>query len=373
MKTLIVPMIAVLFVLLSQTGFSQKEKKYSFKDLAVVKHTSVKDQSQTGTCWSFAATSFIEAEILREKNIETDISEMYFVRNAYITKADKYIRYHGKNLFTMGGQAHDVIDVIKSDGMAPESDYVGLAYKEKKHNHAELHATLNGFLKGLSEQESDKLTPVWKEAFVKILDTYLGQIPNKVSLEEEKISPVNFASRMGINADNYIELSSYTHHPFYKQFELEVPDNWSHNDDYYNVPLEELVAIVDHAIENNYSVCWDGDVGNNGFRYSKGVATAPSKSDSDESEEELTVTQELRQAAFDNHTATDDHLMHLIGTATDKDGKRYFIIKNSWGEKSNSFSGKLYMSEDYFKLYTLAIMINKKALPEGTASKLKIK
>jgi bleomycin hydrolase len=367
---------------------------YVFTIVEEVKTTPVKNQYKSGTCWSFAATSFIETEILRIKGEKLDLSEMYFVRNAYINKAVRYVRYHGRSNFSAGGQAHDVTNTINAHGILPESVYNGLEIGEDKHNHGEMDAVLKGFMDGVVKRKGGKITPRWLEAFQAILDVYLGKVPDEFEYDGTWFTPASFAEFTEFNPEDYVEITSYNHHPFYEKIDLEIPDNWS-ADDYYNVSLEDLMGVIDHALENGYSVCWDGDVSDRGFSYKNGVAIIPdvniedlsstersrweSLSDSEKRDrmynfeepgDEKEITQDLRQIHFDNLTATDDHLMHLTGIVSDQDGTNYYRTKNSWGTERNEFEGYLNMSSSYVKLNTVAVMVHKDAIPKKLAEKL---
>ena len=373
-------------------------KEFEFTNKVNIKTTPVKDQQRTGTCWSFATTSFIETELLRMGYGEVDLSEMYFARHGYENKAMQYFRYQGNNNFGQGGQAHDVLNVVKQWGFVPENAYMALNYGETIHVHGEMEASLLGVLDAVIKNKNRKVTPVWFDAYKSILDTYLGSEPTNFAVNNKTFaSAKDFQNHTKFNTDDYIEITSYNHHPYYSQFVLEIPDNWSH-DLYYNLPIEDLIAVMDNAVANGYSVCWDGDVSEKGFSHKNGLMILPASqveeiadseklkweklSDEDRAKQmysftapvpEINVTQENRQENFDNYKSTDDHLMHLVGTAKDKNGTKYYLIKNSWNTDSNNMGGYLYMSESYAKMKTVAIMIHKKALPKAIAKKLGIK
>ncbi|GAB1403497.1 C1 family peptidase [Lentimicrobium sp.] len=387
----------ILFLFLASTGMQAQDtlvapEGYIFTVKKELKTTPVKNQFRSGTCWSFATVSFIETELMRMGQPALDLSEMFFVRHVYQKKAERYARMHGSSNFGPGGQAHDVMNVIASHGMVGESDYPGLIKGENQHVHGELDAGLQGYLDAVVNPKSGKLSQVWPQAVSAILDTYLGQIPQTLSVNG-KPTPKEYAKNLGFNPADYVEITSYTHHPFYTAFALEIPDNWS-NDTYYNVPLDELYRIMLHALDNGYSFCWDGDVSEKGFSHAKGLAIVPDKkveslegtersrweklSEKDKQAElfsfdkpgyEKTITPELRQMAFDNHQATDDHLMHVTGLVTDQNGTHYFVTKNSWADNSNDKGGYLNMSESYVKLNTVAIMVHKNAVPSDIRKK----
>lgn len=391
-KYLVFLLLVFLFI---PIGAQDKVNDYVFSDKIVVKHTSVKDQNRTGTCWSYATTSFIEAEILRLSGHELDLSEMYFVNNAYKHKADLYVRFHGTNNFSQGGQAHDVLMQIEKLGFVPENDFKGLNYGEENHVHSELATVLKSILDATIKNRNRTLSTAWKGTFNSALKQYLGEIPKEVKYKGETFTPAAFAKMTKFDPKDYVEITSYNHHPFYKPFILELPDNWT-RDQYYNLPMDELMELMYYAIENGYSVCWDGDVGEKGFSHNNCVAILPETkisnladsemlkwSDMSASDRvkqmysfrapvpEIKVTQELRQETFDRYSTTDDHLMHFVGMAKDQNGTPYFLVKNSWAE-SNQLGGYLYMSDAYARLKTVAIMVHKKAIPKHIAKKLEL-
>jgi len=390
-------LMAVVFISYNTTAQDSLQKpdeeKYRFSVTHDNPATPVKSQSKSGTCWSFAATSFVESELIRLGAGETDLSEMYFVNLAYRDKADRYIRYHGHSNYGPGGQAHDVMNVIRNHGFVTEKEYPGLLAGEESHNHSELHAVLKGFLEAVLSSKSGKLSQVWKNAYGAILDTYLGPLPAYEN-DTDKSIKTRLDKKSGFNPDDYVELTSYLHHPFYTWINLEIPDNWTY-DLYYNIPLEELMAVMKGALENGFTVCWDGDVSDKGFSHANSVAILPEKDtaslDASEKEKweklsekdkmaelykfekpgkEKAISPEMRQDAFDSHLATDDHLMHFTGIAEDQNGTRYFITKNSWGANSNKTGGYLNISESYARMNTIAIMIHKDALPEFLKKKI---
>src|SRR6056297_2205776 len=386
---LIVPLL--LFVFLGLSAYSQDDKDknngYQFEDIKRLDATSVKNQYRSGTCWSFAAISFLESELLRMGKDPMDLSEMWIVRHAYSDKAEKYVRFHGNLNFAGGGAFHDVTNMIKRYGIVPEKQYPGLQYGTEKHVHGELDAVLKGYVDKVIKNRNGELTPVWHDGFEGLLDTYKGN----------QYTPESFAREyVGIDPDDYVELSSYTHHPFYSKFILEVPDNWAY-DEVYNVPIDELMEVIDQSIEKGYTVAWAADVSEKGFSWKNGVAVVPNKNvesmDNLESAKwadipegeledslysfngpvpEKTITQEMRQEAFNNWKTTDDHGMHITGIAKDKNGTKYYIVKNSWSAKNHIYDGYFYASEAFVRYKTMDIMINKNALPEDIASKLNL-
>ncbi len=372
-----------LFLMLmgfSYSGFSQQ--KYVFTDTKVIPTTPVKNQYRSGTCWSFSTTSFVETELIRKGEGEFDLSEMYPVRYTYHQRAIDYVRYQGHLNFSGGAQSWDLINGITDNGIMPEEAYHGIEYGESNHVHGEMDQLLKSFVEGVVMNKNEQLSPVWIKAFDGILDTYLGKVPSKFTYKGVSYTPQSFAQQLDIHAEDYVSITSFTHHPFYKLFIFESPDNWSH-ERLYNLPLDELIQTITAAIEKGYSVQWSSDVSEKGFRHDKGVAIVPLKDWSIMSEEEKkdlgtnvvdekTITPAMRQEGFDNYTTTDDHAMQIIGLATDQNGKRYFKVKNSWGT-GNPYQGYFYASEAYVRYKTMSILLNKAAIPQSIAEKLKLK
>lgn len=399
-------MIRTLFIslLLSAFGmtlFAQHVKPeaegFKFTDKIVLPATGVKDQSRTGTCWSFSAISMLESEMLRLNKPSVDLSEMFIVYHAYNEKAEKYVRMHGLNNFDAGGSFHDVTNMIRKFGVVPESVYSGLNYGEEKHVHNEMDQLLKDQMTTIVKNPNKKLSTVWSEAVASVLNAYLGKVPERFEYEGKSFSPQSFARDfVGLNMDDYVEVTSFSHHPFYTKFILEVPDNWSW-DGLYNVPLPELEEIIDYSLSKGYSVAWASDVSEKGFLSSnKGVAMVPVKKTTDmtdterarwekltsrEKEEEtykfdqpvpeLEITQELRQIAFNDYETTDDHGMHIIGLAVDQNGKEYYKTKNSWGDY-NMHDGFFYASKAYVKYKTTSIMVHKDGIPMPVRKKLNL-
>ncbi len=340
------------------------EAQYEFTPLVELTHTSVKDQCRTGTCWSYSTSSFLESEAARISGHLVDISEMATVRYTYPLKADKYLRYQGKHQFSAGSLCHDVLNAVEGWGLCPQSEYSGLKNGETEHNHADLDAALLATVQALAKKPSGKLDPNWRAAVDGVLDSYLGELPTKFNYSGKSYTPESFAVFLGIDPDNYVSLTSFTHHPFGENFILEVPDNFSHGE-FFNMPIEDLQRAVEAAIVNGYSVAWDADVSEKGFSFKNGMAILPKASEKEnlwkEIVEEQEVTQESRQKDFDNQTTTDDHLMHIIGISTDQTGQKYFVIKNSWGT-GNKYGGIQYVSMPYFRAKTIAVMVHRDAV-----------
>ncbi len=385
------------FVSAQEQKEDEKEKGYQFTPIKEIPVTSVKDQYRSGTCWSFSGLGFLEAEMLRLGKPEVDLSEMFIVYHAYSDKAVKYVRLQGSLSFSAGGAFHDVTNVIRKYGIVPEEVYTGLNYGEEKHVHGELDRVLLENVKAVVENPNKKISTVWQESLNNTLDNYFGELPEKFNYKGKEYTPQSFASEfIGLNMDDYVEISSYTHHPFYSKFIIEVPDNWSW-DEVYNVPVNELDEIIDNAINTGFTVAWAADVSEKGFSTSqKGVAVIPvidkvnmtdaeiskwEKQKEKEKNEELyklskpglekVITQEIRQIDFDNHQTTDDHGMVIVGTAKDQVGNLYYKVKNSWGDY-NDFGGYFYASKPYIKYKTMSVMVHKDAIPKNIRKKLNL-
>ncbi len=357
----IVTQLLVYVFLFSVTVLGQEEKEV-FTIEKEIKHLPVISQGSTGTCWSFATTSFLESEIIRMGLPETDLSEMYFVYFGYIDKAKQFLMYEGNNSFSQGGQAHDVLNIVRNKGAVTLETFDGEKI-DGKYQHGKLAAELKASVDSLNKKRKDFDVEDLK-SFESILKDKVGKIPGKVKTGDGKETPIEFVQQLKINTDDYIELTSYMHHPFYQPFVLEVRDNWAHGL-YYNVPVDELMEIMFNALNNGYSVCWDGDTSEKTFTHKKGKADLPEK-------EIGKVDQELRQQTFLNRTTTDDHLMHLVGLSKDSAGRKCFYTKNSWGTTSNNFGGYLHMTDDYVRLKTIAIMVHKDAIPKSIREKLSL-
>ncbi|MTG98676.1 aminopeptidase [Myroides sp. BIT-d1] len=362
---------------------SEKSKElYQFTPVVDIENTTIKNQGSSGTCWSYSANSFLESEMMRMGKRPVEISQIFSARNAYIEKGKMYVKMHGAVTLGDGGAFHDVINMYRKYGAVPQSVYAGLNYGTTKNKFAEMAAIQEGILKAVVSNPNGKLTPNWEKAYAAAIDAYLGEVPEKFTWEGKEYTPKSFASEViGLNADDYIEIGSDLNYPFYEKFILLVPDNWAF-DQVYNVKMNELTDIVDHAVNNGFTVAWAGDVSEKYFSWKNGVAFVPEKEWEDMDEEERKtlfdgpkgerkVTPEMRQEAFDNYSTTDDHGMHIVGTAKDQNNKEYYIIKNSWGI-TNDYKGYMYMSKEYVKYKTTDIMIHKDALSKDMKKKLKI-
>lgn len=396
-KLLAAALVAVPFLASAEPADSVAADtvKFEFTDIITVPTTSVKDQNKSGTCWCFAGTSFFEDEIVRKGGDSLDISEMYTVRKCYEDKAERFIRLYGETNFAAGGSILDVPYVWERYGAVPEEVYSGLQYGEDKHAHGELDAALSAYLKAVVAKPNKKLTTAWRKGLKGILDAYFGEVPETFQYKGKTYTPQSYAKSLGLDMDDYVPMTSFTHHPFYTQFPVEVPDNWLWGN-YWNVPLDELKTIVDSSIEKGYTVVWAADVSEGGFKWTDGVALMPkgkTEGDMNGTElarwvklsdkerqndkfdfkgpvEEITVTQELRQEMFDNQETTDDHGMEIVGIAKDQNGNRYYKVKNSW-DTNQKYNGFFYVSEPYFLAKTVDILVNREGIPGVIAKKLK--
>ena len=357
--------------------------------------TSVKNQYRSGTCWCFSALSFLESEVIKAKNIKDeaaypDFSEMFIIRHAYLDRAWKYVRLNGHLGFSAGSGFGDVLEVVREKGLITQEAFSGMNYGYDLPVQGELDAVLKGYVDAVVKNPNRKLTPVWPKGFEGILDAYLGEIPETFTVNGATYTPQSYRDALGVNPDDYVNISSYTHHPFYTQFAIEVEDNWRWTPS-WNVTLDEFMAIIDNAVENGYTVLWGGDVSEPGFtrdglailidtenRSTAGSDQARWTGSADQPKpeqpafNEMEVTQEIRQMMFDNKTSTDDHGMHLYGTAHDQNGTKYYLIKNSWGD-TGAYHGTWYMSEKFVMAKTLNIVVHKDAIPAEIAGKLGIR
>ena len=370
------------------------QEGYKFTDIKRLPTTSVKSQDRAGTCWSWSTISFLESEIMRMGKDSLSLSPMYVVWNTYHAKGDKYVRMNGHVNFGQGGASADVTWAIRNYGIVPLSLYSGLNYGEEVHVHGELDAILKGYLDAVVSNPNKKLSTAWLRGYDGILNAYLGEKPEKFTWQGKEYTPQTFAKEVvGLNMDDYVNLTSFTHHPFYTEFAIEVEDNWSW-DKSYNLPLEELMQVMDYAIDHGYTFVWGADVSEKGFATKDaGVAVIPATDTKEMSGAEIakweklpkgqqmmdafkqgpapekTITQEMRQEEFDRYQTTDDHGMHIIGKAKDQNGTPYFIVKNSWN-KYNKFGGYFYASYPYMALKTMDIMVHKNAIPKAIRKKL---
>lgn len=400
MKKILVSALAVICAMSSGYAKDKKsttaEEGYVFTPVKELKITPIKNQNRSGTCWCFSSIAFLESELLRMGKGEYDLSEMFIVSKNYKDKGEKFVRLHGQLNYGQGGAFEDVLQAWKDYGIVPESVMKGLEYGEENHVHGEIEAFSKAYLEAVVKNPNKKLSPVWKKGFDGIIDAYLGVAPEKFTYNGKEYTPKSFAAELGINPDDYVSLTSYTHHPFYSQFPVEVEDNWRWATS-YNLPIDELMQVFDNAINTGYSIAWGSDVSEKGFTRS-GIAVMPdieamersgsdqdhwlglSKSEKDAEIKkliekpckEIEVTQEMRQEAYDNYETTDDHGMQIYGIAKDQTGKKFYMVKNSWGT-DNKYKGTWYASETFVKYKTMNIVVHKDALPKAIKDKLGIK
>ncbi len=407
------PFCAVAFAALTLTVVAQTElslatdtathatdtiEGFVFTTIDSVGITPVKNQHRTSTCWAFSTIGFLESELLRMGKGEYDLSEMFVVNHTMIDRAEYVVRLYGDTKFAPGGSAYDVLYCLKNYGMVPQSAMPGILYSSSAADtlpiHSELDAVAGGYLRALTTANLKRLTPVWKQGLQAIYDTYLGKCPDSFIYNGKEYTPLSFAQSLGLKADDYVSITSYTHHPFYTTFALEVPDNWR-MDQMYNVPLDEMMQIIDNALANGYTLAWAADVSEVGFTR-KGIGVMPDAdkgadltgsdaahwlglTEKDKKEEltkrplpEMEVTQEMRQQAFDSWENTDDHGMQIFGTAHDQNGKRYYMVKNSWGTQKSDYQGIWYISEAFMRYKTNDILVHKNAIPKDLRRKLGI-
>ncbi len=383
---LISTLVSLAFML-SLTTFSQENAQksddsgYKFTDVKIIPHTPIKNQNRSGTCWSYAGTSFVESEILNNGGKELDLSEMFAVRNSYKIKAANYIKLHGAANFGPGGEPHQVIESLAINGILPDNFYNGLAIGTELPVHNEMDNLLEAHVKAIVENKNGTLTPVWKKAFEGLLDAYLGEAPADFEFDGKRYSPKSFTlENVNLDPKNYIEITSFSDQENYKPFLFLIPDNWDF-EQYYNVPLDEMIETIDFALENGYSVAWAADVSDKGFNHKKGVALVPEKDWSKmsagekdsvfiEPVKQKNITTELRLQALEEYSTTDDHSMHIIGLAKDQDGNTWYKVKNSWGTENSRYNGYFYASVPYIKYKTIAIYVNKSGVPKNLTRKL---
>ncbi|MBO9583109.1 MAG: aminopeptidase [Flavobacterium sp.] len=360
---------------------SDKSKEnFKFTEVINLGTTSVKSQGSSGTCWSYSTNSFLESEMIRLGKQPVELSQIYSARNVYVEKGVNYVRMHGAITLGDGGALHDVINMYKKYGTVPREVYTGLNYGTDKNKFAEMGALIEGVLTAVVKNPNGELTPNWQKAYAAVIDSYLGKVPDNFTYKGKNYTPQSFAKEVvGINPDDYVEMSSFTNAPYYQKTTMMVPDNWS-LDQVYNVKLNDMTDVIDNALKKGYTVAWATDVSEKSFSWKNGVAYVASKKFDDMTAEEKAdmfngpkaepeITPEMRQAAFDNYTTTDDHGMHIIGLAKDQTGKEYYIVKNSWGE-TNDYKGFLFVTKNFVKYKTTALLVNKGGIPAEIAKKL---
>ena len=356
--------------------------KYHFTKLIDLEHTTVKNQASSGTCWSYSTNSFLESEMMRMGKEPIELAPIFSAHCVYMDKADAYVRMHGGLGWGDGGECHDVINMYAKYGAMPQEVYTGLHYGTTKNKFAEMQALLKGMLDAVVANHNGKLTPSWKKAYDDVLDEYLGAIPKTFKWDNKTYTPQSFAAeRVGIHPEDYVELGSVTTAPYYKKNMFMVPDNWAFQQ-VYNIKMEDITDIIDNALNKGFTVSWAADVSEKYFSWKNGVAFVPEKDyeDMDDSEkkymfdgpkDERVITAEMRQKAFDDYETTDDHGMHIVGLAADQNGKKYYVVKNSWGDK-NDYKGYLYVSKAYMKYKTTGILLHKNGIPQELRNKMSI-
>lgn len=390
----------ILILGLLVNGYSQdtirnkKGSEYLFTKVVNHDATPVESQDISGTCWTFSTLSFLESELMRQGKGEHTLSEMFIVHHAYQDKAENYVRMHGNMNFGAGGAFHDIPHVIDNYGIVPTQVYEGLNYGTEIHNHSEMDGILKAMTEAIVKNKNKKLTPAWKKSIEGTLDSYMGDIPQEFEYEGKKYTPESYRDQLDLNMDDYVSIGSFSHHPFYSEFVLEVPDNWGFGQ-IYNVPLDEMMEIMDHSLENGYTIAWGADVSEKGFSFRNGLALVPddvssvkskgtdsknynnagsqkSSSAFDAPVTEKEITQESRQEAFDNYQTTDDHGMHITGIYKDQNGTKYYFVKNSWGLKHNQCDGYFFASDSYVRYKTMDFMVHKDGIPKKIAKKMGI-
>lgn len=355
---------------------------YQFTPIVQLDATPVENQGSSGTCWSYSTSAFLESEMIRMGKKPVDLSEMYTVRKVYQDKAEKYVRVHGALNFAQGGALPDILYVIQKYGAVPEEAYTGLNYGTEVNEHDELEASLKGIVDAVKENKNGTITPVWKKGFDGVLDAYLGPEPATFTYQGKSYTPRTFADQVvGIKPSDYVQICSFSHVPFYAQHAIEVPDNWTWGTS-YNVPINDLMNVLNNALTKGYTVAWACDVSEKGFSLKNGLAVVPEKEWSDMTPDEQkaiftaphksrTITQESRQRAYDNYETQDDHGMQITGMVKDQTGTVFYTVKNSWGERDNPYkSGYIHASDAFVRYKTISIMVHKDALTKEMRSKL---
>lgn len=385
--------IITLLLILSISIGVISAQGYIFTDVVRNAATPVKNQANSGTCWSYATAAFLESELLRIGKGEFNLSEMFVVRHNYINRLNDNFLRRGKGNLGQGSLAHMFINIVDKHGIVPFDIYNGINYDSNLNNHRELNKYLNSIAEASVSLKAQ--SPEYHKLIESLLDIYLGPIPNEFTYKGKKYTPKTFLNQLGLKMDDYVQFTSFTHHPFYSQVLLEVPDNWDHAR-FYNLPLDELMMLIDNALLNGYTIAWDGDVSESGFSHTHGIAINPyiPKKGEDFGEDrarfeslpkdysldqvlkfeqiypEIVVNQEIRQNGYESFVTTDDHLMLLTGIVKDQNGTQYYITKNSWGTDRNRFGGYLNMSESYVRAKTISVMVHKDAVPKIIKDKI---
>lgn len=378
-------------------GFAQKDTTgFVFTTVKENKITSVKNQNRSSTCWAYSALGFLEAELLRLNKGDCDFSEMFVVYHTMLDRAVNYVRLHGDASFSPGGSFYDVLYCWRHYGIVPDNVMpAGVMYGDTLANHSDLDAAAKAYVDVIAKSTASKISPLWRRPLEEaIYETYLGKLPQEFTYKGKKYTPRSFADSFGLNMDDYVSLTSYSHHPFYEAFAIEIQDNWRGAKS-YNLPIDELMQVMRNAVNTGYTIAWGSDVSEEGFTRN-GIAVMPdvkkgaeltgsdmahwlglSKADrraelTSRPLPEMTVTQQMRQEAYDNWETTDDHGMLIYGLAKDQNGKQYFMVKNSWGQ-AGKYKGFWYASEAFVAYKTMNIVVHKNAIPKEILKKLNIK
>lgn len=391
-------LLAAVMMLLPGTMTAQEKPAAAKNDtvqFTVVKAnpiTSIKDQNRSGTCWDYSSLGFFEAELLRLGKGTYDLCESFVAYHTYMDRAEKAIRMHGDVSFSQGGSFYDVLYCMRHYGIVPQEamPFPGSLYGDSLFNFNTLDAQASAYVKSIANSQMKKIPLTWKSTLSNIYAGYFGELPKTFTYKGKSYTPESFQKSLGLNLDDYVSLTSFTHHPFYSKFIIEVQDNWRWAES-YNLPIDEFMTVMESAVRNGYTFAWGADVSETGFSRN-GIATVPAKSykndltgsdaarwmgtngkqvNQADSKDELTITQQLRQTAYDNWETTDDHGMVIYGLAKDPQGKEYFMVKNSWGEYGR-YKGIFYASKPYVAYKTMNILINKNAIPKDIRKKLGI-
>jgi bleomycin hydrolase len=334
-----------LLAMVACSPVSEPSEEIKFVNETMLPHTSVRSQGRTGACWAYTMSSLVESEVLRNKKDTVRLSVMYPVREKYMKHFEHHYYSKGRDEISSGGLGHTFLNLWKEIGAVPNKVFTGLKEGNKVHDHRQLMSELKKLAK---KAVKEKNLAYYKEKAEKLLDETLGEVPDTFIYKGIAYTPQSFADSIGFNAEDYMEITSFTHHPFYQEFALEVPDNWEHATS-YNLPIDTLETIVRNSLLQRRTIGWNGDVSEEGFNYRNGIAVYPSSP----------VSQEERQKGFECFETTDDHMMHIIGSAFDESGKFYYVLKNSWG-KQGPYQGLIYMSEDYFRVKTVSVIVHKR-------------
>lgn len=400
MKKIFTLTVAALLAM-TMNAANQKDTAKSNKPVfTVIKQnpiTSIKNQSRSGTCWDYSSLGYFESEIIKKTGKTYDLCESFVANKDYMDRATLVVRMHGDAQFAQGGSFEDVLRILEKDGIVPETamPFPGSLYGDSLNNFNEFFSLMEPYVNAIATSKAEKISTQWKQGLQGILDAYLGKCPEKFTYNGKEYTPKSFAASLGLNWNDYVSITSYTHHPFYKAFPVEVQDNWRQGMS-YNVPMDEMMKIIDNAIMNGYTIGWGGDVSEPGFTRNGlaymvdakaiestkgsdmahwlGLSSAKKKSIIEEmgvNVPEVTPTQEMRQERFDNWQLTDDHGMQIFGIAKDQNGKEYYMVKNSWGE-TGEYKGIWYMTKTFIAANTMDYLVNKNAIPKDIRKKLGI-